>query len=310
MCPRYRCAQRPTARPVGEPSSPTGAELSRIATYLRDDTVHRAGRAPDGFDLAAVLTAVRGVAGVRDANLRWNSGSGHTLRIEFDDSADEGQVTREVARLLRETMGLAAPTTGPSRLRQRPARRRGEHASIRPRSGRRRSAPPACRAACRPARRPPNAARPTGASSGPRVVLDHVQVTTLGVEADGGGSPGSSRRVPPRCRTTAGVGRMQGPAVDAYLLRLAASACGDALDQLLVDSRTGTSAAAASSSTSPSYRSPASRSQSWCCCSCVAPTPSSISGSAIVAGDPRQAVVRATLSAANRRLQSLLAEQN
>ena len=31
------------------------------------------------------------------------------------------------------------------------------------------------------------------------------------------------------------------------------------------------------------------------------------SGSAIVAGDPRQAVVRATLSAVNRRLQSLLA---
>jgi hypothetical protein len=36
-------------------------------------------------------------------------------------------------------------------------------------------------------------------------------------------------------------------------------------------------------------------------------TAEQLSGSALVSGDPRQAVVRATLSAVNRRLESLLA---
>src|SRR5690606_4766650 len=58
-----------------------GTELSRIATYLRDDTGTEPEDRPDGFDLNAVLTAVRGVVGVRDATLRYRSGVGHTLRI-------------------------------------------------------------------------------------------------------------------------------------------------------------------------------------------------------------------------------------
>jgi hypothetical protein len=94
--------------------------------------------------------------------------------------------------------------------------------------------------------------------------------------------------------------------VDAYLLRLAASAAGSAIDQLLTDQ--------------------AGVSQARCFVEHVAVVPfagvdvavvvlllvwgsyaEQHSGSAIVAGDPRQAVVRATLSAVNRRLQSLLA---
>ena len=146
---------------------------------------------------------------------------------------------------------------------------------------------------------------PAGAAAGPRVVLDHVQVTTLGVDAtvevrlvvSGGAGLGPDQA----------VGRVQGPAVDAYLLRLAAGAAGDALDQLLVD---------------PRGQGPRGR----CFVEHVAVVPfagvdvavvvlllvwgsyaEQHSGSAIVAGDPRQAVVRATLSAVNRRLQSLLA---
>ena len=222
----------PTATPLAD-----GAELSRIATYLRDDTVTEPEERPDGFDLAAVLAAVQGVPGVRDANLRWNSGSGHTLRIEFDDSADEGQVTRQVARLLRETMGLAAapnPAAGhPRRCDGRPTaagRRVGAvgSASVPAQPGR--PAAPT-RTSAAPGRCPH---RPVPGPA-PRVVLDHVQVTTLGVDAtvevrlvvSGGAGHGPAQA----------VGRVQGPAVDAYLLRLAAGAAGDALDQLLVDPR-------------------------------------------------------------------------
>jgi hypothetical protein len=287
----------PSATPIAD-----GVELSRIATYLRDDTVTEPDQRPDGFDLQAVLAAVQGVVGVREANLRWNSGYGHTLRIEFEDGADEGQVTREVARLLRETMGLAA---APS-----PATVDGGHAPVPHRGGVVASAAVPVRTARRPADdqdqrgahpMPPPA---NGAGAGPRIVLDHVQVTTLGVDAtvevrllvSGGAANGPTRA----------VGRGQGPAVDAYLLRLAAGAAGDALDQLLVDPQTGV----------PRGR---------CFVEHVAVVPfagvdvavvvlllvsgshtEQHSGSAVVAGDPRQAVARATLSAVNRRLQSLL----
>jgi hypothetical protein len=283
-----------------------GAELSRIATYLRDDTVGEPDERPDGFDLAAVLTAVQGVPGVRDANLRWNSGSGHTLRIEFDDQADEGQVTREVARLLRETMGLAAaPNPAPGTL--------GAPPTAGPDSGRRPTAVasasvPVQSGPRRPAEQNQRGANPMpppagGGGAGPRVVLDHVQVTTLGVDATvevrlavSGGSPGAPAQA---------IGRVQGPAVDAYLLRLAAGAAGNALDRLLVE--------------------PTGQALGRCFVEHVAVVPfagvdvavvvlllvwgshaEQHSGSAIVAGDPREAVVRATLSAVNRRLQSLL----
>jgi hypothetical protein len=104
------------------------------------------------------------------------------------------------------------------------------------------------------------------------------------------------------------VGTARGPAVDAYLLRLAAAAAGNAVDQLLLDRATA----------QPRGR---------CFVEHVAVVPfggcevalvvlllvcgasvEQLAGSAIVAGDPRQAVVRATLSALNRRLEALLPE--
>jgi hypothetical protein len=282
------------------------AELTRITARLRDATADSTDR-PDGFDMGAVLEAVRLVRGVRDANLRWNSGYGHTLRIEFEDDADEGQVTREVARVLRETMGLAAQPSAPGLTSEestldRPARPRP-------------AAPAAARVGVRPRPAPePNQQRtdlaprgtrplppPPGRAGGPtRVVLDHVQVTTLGVDAT----------VLVRLDLSTGgsaVGKGQGPAVDQYLLRLAAHAAGDAVDQLLVDPTTGDS-------------------RGRCFVEHVGVVPfagcevavvvllfvcgafaEQLAGCALINGDPRQAVVRATLSAVNRRLESLLA---
>jgi hypothetical protein len=297
----------PDTAPVAD-----GGDLSRIAARLRDPMVAPGDR-PDGFDMEAVLEAVRGVSGVRDAQLRWNSGYGHTLRIEFHDSADEGQVTREVARVLRETMGLAAQPSPPRLTTEestldRPTRPRPAPVAppappvppVRPRPAPAPEAAPELRTDLAPRGTRP---LPPGRDGAPaRVVLDHVQVTTLGVDAtvlvrlDVSGGGGSA------------IGKGQGPAVDQYLLRLAACAAGDAVDQLLVDPTTGDS-------------------RGRCFIEHVGVVPfagcevavvvllfvcgtfaEQLSGCALINGDPRQAVVRATLSAVNRRLESLLAQ--
>jgi hypothetical protein len=140
----------------------------------------------------------------------------------------------------------------------------------------------------------------------PRAVLEHVNVTTLGLDANV-----EVRLVVPASNgrdATRTVGTCQGPAVEAYLSRLAAAAAGDAVDQLLVDPATG----------EPIAR---------CYIENVGMVPfagcevavvvmllvhhgfaEQLAGSAIVSGgDPREAVVRATLSAVNRRLEALLA---
>jgi hypothetical protein len=102
------------------------------------------------------------------------------------------------------------------------------------------------------------------------------------------------------------VGTARGPAVDAYLLRLAAQAAGDAVDRLLIDPATGQSKGRTfvEHATVVSF--------GGCEVAVVVlllaggPNPEQLSGSTIVTGDPVQAVVRATLSALNRRMESLL----
>ena len=93
------------------PASPP--DLARIAAHLRHDdlTGPTADGRPDGFDIPAVIEAVRGVQGVREAKLNPKPGGGHMLRLELSDDADPGWVSRAVARLLNETMGLAAEPT-------------------------------------------------------------------------------------------------------------------------------------------------------------------------------------------------------
>lgn len=318
----------PLRDPASIPVADRG-ELSRIATYLRD-AVEEPDQRPDGYDLTAVIEAVRGVPGVAGAKLRWDSGSGHVLRIEFVEGTDEGQVTREVARVLRETMGLAAEPSPrwvaaeESTLERTRPQRHGVVASapvpVRPVAGPLAGGPGlagpglvgagpggpgsyASASAAVPAAQGgqplplPHRAPGTGPA---RLVLEHVQVTTLGLDA----TVEVRLALSPGGRVATGKGH--GPAVDAYLLRLSASAAGHAADQMLVDEGTGASRAR-------------------CFIEHVAVVPfagcevavvvlllvrgsvaEQLSGSAVVSGDPRQAVVRATLSALNRRLESLL----
>jgi hypothetical protein len=125
--------------------------------------------------------------------------------------------------------------------------------------------------------------------------VENVTVTRLGAEAT----------VEVRLRGPGGttVGEGRGPGVDAYLSRLAATAAAHAVDQALA---------------------PRGRGRVFVEHVSVVPfgvvevavvvlllswdgVTEQFSGSAIVGDDPHQAVVRATLAAINRRLESLLA---
>jgi hypothetical protein len=307
----------PPNDPLRDPATATMSEprqLSRIAQALREDDGTMAGRRPDGFDLDAVLDAVRAVPDVSDAHLRWNPESGHTLRIEFKDDVDEGKVTRRVVQLLRESMGLPADLNGFDEGMDRTGggvehtgggRVRASAAVAAPAA-----APPAAARAAVPGQRPaapplPPARRSDGSLADlPRVVLDHVQMATLGHDATLEVRLAVSRDGVRAEVTSVGVAR--GPAVDAYLLRLAAQAAGDAVDRLLIDPSTG----------QPKGRTFVEHatvvSFGGCDVAVVVllltggPNPEQLSGSTVVVGDPVQAVVRATLSALNRRLESLL----
>ncbi|SCG78478.1 hypothetical protein GA0070623_4408 [Micromonospora rifamycinica] len=395
--------------PAVEPPAET-PELARIATHLRrDDEPAPLRERPEGFDVNAILDAVREVAGVRDAALRRTPAGAHSLRLDLSDGADPAEVSRLVARLLQERMGLAAapqnlpgePSAAvPPPLRRRtgeprPGDARGRDESVP--SARRepnRGAPtgprpvgagePPVPAGDRPGggagplagqpsagrealtggpgrdaeeapaeqsptvsgvprrRRQPTAHRgrasvedvpgallpPTGSPAtlnasysgggqmtttetapsrpldtggvpGPRVVIDHVQVSTFGLDANvevrllAAGEPAA--------------GHATGPAVDGYVLRLCAVAAAAAVDELLRHAERTAE-------------------RGRCFVEHVAVVPfgncevatvvvllvcdgwvEQLAGSALVAGDPRQAVVRATLAAVNRRLEALLA---
>jgi hypothetical protein len=308
-------------------------ELARIATGLRYNEDLEEPPRPDGFDTLAVLAAVRAVPGVRDAQLRPNPTGGgvHTLRLDLADGADGAQVSRLVARLLKQRMGLAAEPRRSADARRSgvatPAHNTGQPhrdstampiagASPSPRVPMPASAaeqlggPLATNATDDRSRRrpvpvgrsralePDEPHRVIRSAAGPRVIIDQVQVSTLGLDATvevrltSGGTPA--------------IGVASGPAVDGYVLRLAAVAATAALDQLLA--------------TVDSWEQPG-----RCFVEHAAVVPfgsmdiavvvvllvcgssaEQLTGSALVAGDPRQAVVRATLAAMNRRLDTLL----
>ncbi|MFI6271201.1 hypothetical protein [Micromonospora zamorensis] len=373
--------------PAVEPPAET-PELARIATHLRrDDEPAPLRERPEGFDVNAILDAVREVAGVRDAALRRTPAGAHSLRLDLADGADPAEVSRQVARLLQDRMGLAAapqnvpglPSTPPPPVRRRvaepraaerrtpepqsaPARdagadpRTGEVRAVESPSGgrpsgarveavpagveqrpatdisrrRRLNAPhrgratveepgsvsaapaaPAGAATGSPAtlgtsysggqvtttESAPSRPLDTGGTPGPRVVIDHVQVSTFGLDANvevrllAGGDSAS--------------GYATGPAVDGYVLRLCAVAAAAAVDELLRGAEN------------------AERGRCFVEHAAVVPFGNcevatvvallvcegwveQLAGSALVAGDPRQAVVRATLAAVNRRLEALL----
>ncbi len=327
-------------------------ELARIATHLRQaDEPAGPRERPEVFDVDVILGAVRGVAGVRDAALRRTKSGAHSLRLDLADGADPAEVSRHVARLLQERMGLAAaPQTmseGPADVvssvhrqpdgpaHDRPAARAGlpsrnerrDAARSEPRrrwhsDGPHRVRPaavdppatPVSGAADGPARAEtsygggqvgateltPSRPLDTGGQPGPRVVLDHVQVSTFGLDA--------TVEVRLLAAGAPAAGSATGPAVDGYLLRLSAAAAATAVDQLL-----------------RAAGSPPDRGRCFVEHATLVPLGScevatvvvllvcdgwveQLAGSALVAGDPHQAVVRATLAAVNRRLEALLAD--
>ncbi|WP_229400445.1 hypothetical protein [Micromonospora okii] len=350
--------------PAVDPPAET-PELARIATHLRrDDEPAPPQERPEGFDVNAILDAVRGVAGVRDAALRRTQAGAHSLRLDLADGADPAEVSRQVARLLQDRMGLAAapqnipgmpsapPPPPPVRRRSAEARvdhrtdprnpvarapegrpaevppRRADPAGEPPRRRRQASAHRGRAAVEEPGQGvafPPGVAtgspatlaasysggqmtttetapsRPldTGGVPGPRVVIDHVQVSTFGLDAT------------VEVRLLAGAesasGYASGPAVDGYLLRLCAVAAAAAVDRLLRDGdqepdreRCFVEHAAVVSFGNCEV---ATVVVLLVCDGWV----EQLAGSALVAGDPRQAAVRATLAAVNRRIEALLA---
>ncbi|WP_433529983.1 hypothetical protein ACQPYA_27850 [Micromonospora sp. CA-263727] len=342
--------------PAVEPPAET-PELARIATHLRrDDEPAPLRERPEGFDVNAILDAVRGVDGVRDAALRRTPAGAHSLRLDLADGADPAEVSRQVARLLQERMGLAAaphgvpalpaalvrrrlaearggdadesrPSAEPRRPGTRPAGARAEAGTARAEPApdtlrRRRPAPVPHRGrATVEETGPPGSPATLGASysggqltttesapsrpintdgaPGPRVVLDHVQVSTFGLDAT------------VEVRLIAGeqsaAGYATGPAVDGYVLRLCAVAAAAAVDELL----------AGASTTADRGRCFVEHAAVVPFGNCEVATVvvllvcdgwvEQLAGSALVAGDPRQAVVRASLAAVNRRLEALLA---
>ena len=131
-------------------------------------------------------------------------------------------------------------------------------------------------------------------------MIDHVQVNTFGLDA--------TVEVRLGAGAERGAGIATGPAVDGYVLRLCAVAAASAVDELLASARVGDD-------------------RGRCFVEHAAVVPfgncevavvvvflvcggwvEQLAGSALVSGDPRQAVVRATLAAVNRRLEALLSD--
>lgn len=341
--------------PAVDPPAET-PELARIATHLRrDDEPAPLRDRPEGFDVNAILDAVRGVEGVRDASLRRTPAGAHSLRLDLSDGADPAEVSRQVARLLQERMGLAAaprgvPVTPAAPVRRRSADNRGGDGESRaggePRRPTNRPAGArtegvATRTEAAPdqlrRRRPapsPNSGRAaveepgatgspatlgasysggqltttesapsrpldTGGRPGPRVVLDHVQVSTFGLDAT------------VEVRLVAGehsaAGYATGPAVDGYVLRLCAVAAAASIDELLRGAGgpvEGGRCFVEHAAVVPFGNCEVATVVALLVCDGWV---EQLAGSALVAGDPRQAVVRATLAAVNRRLEALLA---
>ncbi|MEV8509933.1 Daple [Actinoplanes sp. NPDC051475] len=367
--------------PSVEPSAETPA-LARIATHLRRGDVLSSRERQEGFDVNAILEAVREVDGVRDAALRTTPAGAHSLRLDLAEGADPAEVSRQVARLLQDRMGLDAamqgasplgappqgpPPVAPGSAPPAPAPRSA------PPSPAPRSAPPAGRAtapgqaptrpvppvtaqpsapppvqpapfapdqpapfspgqsapyvpaqpapyvpaqpnpAGRPAPAPPPSTEnvPTGLDAapprpllepgerpGPRVMIENVQVNTFGSEA--------TVRVRLTVSGQVASGEATGPAIDGYLLRLCAMATANAVDELLAHSDHADgpakcfvehAAAVPFGSMQVAVVVVLLATDGWV---------EQLAGSAVVTGDDRHAMVRATLAAVNRRIEALL----
>jgi hypothetical protein len=145
--------------------------------------------------------------------------------------------------------------------------------------------------------RPPRPLYPAH-DPGPRIVIENVQVNSFGTDATVEVRLGVGGR--------SAAGEASGPAVDGYLLRLCALATAAAVDQLLSGSdhpdgpvRCFVEHAAAV----PFGASQVAVAVLLLSCNGWV---EQLAGSAVVTGDDRLAMVRATLAAVNRRLEALL----
>ncbi|WP_430780393.1 Daple [Actinoplanes sp. G11-F43] len=354
--------------PSVEPSAEAPA-LARIATHLRRGDVVPAQERQEGFDVQDILAAVREVDGVRDASLRATPAGAHSLRLDLSDGADPAEVSRQVARLLQDRMGLDAAMPGdpPAALRpssapvssprtpllpSQPTRQARASVPVAPVSSPVRpvssparpvsspaapvsgpaapvftpaapvSVPPAAPIgptalmAPPPAFTPPppistpaalvpaDASKPRpldpGDNPGPRVIIENVHVNSFGADAT------VEVRLRAGGRTASGVAT--GPAVDGYLLRLCATATAGAVDELLSTSGhpDGPARCFVEHAAAVSFG-PMQVAVVVLLLSCGGGWVEQLAGSAVVTGDDRHAMVRATLAAVNRRLEALLA---
>jgi hypothetical protein len=355
--------------PLVEPTAETPA-LARIATHLRRGDVLPAQERQEGFDVQAILAAVREVDGVRDASLRSTPAGAHSLRLDLAEGADPAEVSRRVARLLQDRMGLDAAMQGdgqgvpdaPAAVKPAPApapapvtRPAPAPAPVtkpaptsaivpsQPNPAKVTPPPPAPRTVTPPAD-PPRPAyvapappvtetqeirghresasperpdeteegtvvpagvdcgppRPlhTGERPGPRIMIENVHVNTFGTDAT------VEVRLTVDGRTASG--EATGPAVDGYLLRLCAMATAGAVDELLSTSDHPDGPARCFVEHAAAVPFGASQVAVVVLLLSTGGWVEQLAGSAVVVGDDRHAMVRATLAAVNRRLEALL----
>ena len=331
--------------PSAEPSAGTPA-LARIATHLRRGDLLAPGERQEGFDVQAILAAVQEVQGVRDASLRTTPQGAHSLRLDLAEGADPADVSRQVARLLQDRMGLDAsmqgtppppPVSGSAPVPFVPTQPVPTgRASVVPPARLPSPDIPGVRSAPAPVpasaphaetadllshSAPSYVAGPTTTAGttdsglsdadggppqplavrqrpGPRVIIENVQVNTFGTEATVEVRLGVGGQL--------AAGTATGPAVDGYLLRLCATATAHAVDELLsgTDHAAGPARCFVEHAASVPFG-PLQVAVVVLLLSCGGWV-EQLAGSAVVSGDDRHAVVRATLAAVNRRLEALL----
>ncbi|WP_067495694.1 hypothetical protein [Actinoplanes sp. TFC3] len=137
-----------------------------------------------------------------------------------------------------------------------------------------------------------------GDRPGPRIQIENVQVNTFGTEAN----------VKVRLAVGAQIaaGEATGPAVDGYLLRLCATATANAVDELLTQSDHADGPAKCFVEHAAAVPFGAVQVAVVVVLLATDGWVEQLAGSAVVTGDERHAMVRATLAAVNRRLEALL----
>ena len=341
-----RVPSKPDVPVVPEPSAPEQAaetpELARIATHLRRDDLPAPQDREEGFDVQAILAAVREVDGVRDAMLRTTPAGANSLRLDLSEGADPAEVSRQVARLLQDRMGLDAAMQGGVEAPPEPPPALAPVATLPPPAPTLPPPPPALVPS------QPGPADPIAGAAPPMAGQDLRRMPTEPLRAkavldqevpetqesprpedaprplDVGEEPGPRVMIDNVQVTTFGTeatvevklevdgrtarGVASGPAVDGYLLRLCATATSEAINQLL------------------SYADRHPDGPARCFVEHAASVPfgntqvavvvmlmsvggawvEQLAGSAMAGADARHAMVRATLAAVNRRLEALL----